>query len=152
MALDLLERCCTNNNHVGAYLLRYPLAACAKTERGAAKTDVARFFLCGLGVRAIGGRAGPGAAAELDEVRDDHCVGCRRTVSAAGGHRSLPDAASSAHQPQVPHAAQHTVARGGRSLLRFLNAGDGFLDPKLSWIYPRVPPTADGARNALDRL
>src|SRR5271170_3308057 len=152
MALDLLERYCTYPNHVGAYLLRHPLAAYAKSNRGAAKTDVARFFLYGPGVCAIGCRTGSGAAAELDELRNDHCIGCHRTVSAAGRPGSLPDASPSADQPQVPHAAQHPVARGGCRVLRFLDAGDGCFDPKLSWICQRLSPATGGPRNALGRL
>src|SRR5262249_52432394 len=138
MALDLLEQRGSNAGHDGAYLLWSALAAVAESQRRAAQTDLARILLRGPWLCPAGCGARPRAAAELDELCDDHCIDCHRNISAVGRHRSLPDTAPPVAQSQVPHAAKYPVARAGRTLLRILDAGGGSLDTELSRICQRV--------------
>src|SRR6516162_8474965 len=152
MALDLLEQHGTHPSHDGAHLLWHPLAAVAKTQRGTAQTELARIFLCGPRVCAAVYSARAGPAAELDELRDDHCVGRHRTLSVAGGRRRPPETATQADQFKVPNASEHDVARVGLNLLRLLGAGGAIFATELSRIGPRVSPTADRVGDALGRL
>src|SRR5262249_24521604 len=149
MALDLLERRGTHTSHDGADLLWHPLAAVSKTQRGTAQTELARISLREPRVCAAVYSARTGAAAELDELRDDHCVGRYRTLSVAGGPRSPPETAKHDSPFEVPQAAKHNVARVDRRLLRFRNTGIGLFAAKLSRIHQRLSPTANRAGDAL---
>src|SRR6516162_11474348 len=124
MALDLLEQHGTHPSHDGAHLLWHPSAAVAKTQRGTTQTELARIFLCGPRVCAAVYSARAGPAAELDELRDVHCVGRHRTLSVAGGRRRPPETATQADQFKVLNAAKHAVARVDRSFLRLRVTGD----------------------------
>src|SRR5215469_870308 len=151
MALDLLEQCGTHASHDGVHLLWHPLAAVAKTQRGTAQTDLARIFLCESRVGTAVYSARARAAAELDELRDDHCAGRYRFLSVAGGVRSPCDTATQADQFKVPGAAKHAIARVDRSRLRILIAGDALFAARLSRIRQRLSPTPNRAGNALGR-
>src|SRR5215472_8937930 len=151
MALDLLEQRGTHASNDGAYLLWYSLAAVAKTQRGTTQTELARIFLCGLRVCAAVYGARAGAAAELDELRDDHCVGRRRTLSVAGGRRRPSETATQADQFKFPDAAKHAVARVNRSFLRLRVTADAIFATKLSRIGQRISPTANRTGDALGR-
>src|SRR6516225_2056173 len=149
MALDLLERRGTYTSHDGADSLWHPLAAVSKTRGGTTQTELARIFLREPRVCAALYSARAGAAAELDELRDDHCVGRYRTLSVAGGPRSTPETAKPDSPFEVPHAAKHNVARVDRRLLRFRNTRTGLFATKLSRIHQRLSPAANRAGDAL---
>src|SRR3974390_414439 len=109
MALDLLERRSTYTSHDGADLLWHSLAAVSKTQGGTTQTELARIFLREPRVCAALYSARAGAAAELDELRDDHCVGRYRTLSVAGGPRSPPETAKLDRSFEVAHSTKANI-------------------------------------------
>src|SRR5215472_4532900 len=151
MALDLLEQCDTHASHDGVHLLWHPLAGVAKAQRGTTQTELARIFLCEPRVDTAVYSARARAAAELDELPDDHCAGRYRLLSVAGGVRSPCDTATQADQFKVPDAAKHDFVRVDRSRLRILIAGDALFAARLSRIRQRLSSTANWTGDALGR-
>ena len=145
MALDLLERDCSDSPDDRPDPLRHSMAAASKTAAWASCSE-----LEGLPVREPRGRAPvycarSGTTSGLVSLLAHHWAdGLRRAACTCGVGSALPATESPCSLP-VPHPQKHTTAGSRSDQLSFRDAGYCGKYPELSGFCPRVPSFARGA-------
>src|ERR1700676_53664 len=132
LALDLLERDCSDSPDDRPHLLWHSLAAASKSADGASRSELER-----LSIRQPRGghplhRARPGATTGLVSLVAHHRNdSLRRTPCTRGAGTALP-ATESSRSPPIPHATKHTTAGVGSHQLSIRDAGYRRKYPELS--------------------